>query len=731
MDVFPKYTKNLEVTLINDGSTDKTSKIAAELSRKHKNVKVVDQPNKGYGGALKAGFKNSKYEWVFYSDGDLQFDFEEIKKFLPHTKDQDFIIGFRKNRAEGLKRHLITLLLKVWNKIFFNFPLRIKDTDCAFKLVRKSSLDSLGKFITNGGLISTEILLKAREKELNIKQIPVTHYKRKHGSSTGDSSKVITTAIKETLRLLYVFPSRKRFLLITSSWLTILLLLLPVAFSINYMQNDEYTHYRLIGNFLKGNFHLDPYIGTTFYTQGLLTTVFAFLFGVSGIPVLTLLLSVTGIYFFNLILWKYLNLKPLIAWLVSLLTLLNPWFLYSSWGFMTENYFMFFFIISLYFIYEFSHAENAHSFWLANLFIWLSYGVRQFGLITSAAFTLFLLGKKKFRYAAIQAGNTLLLLLFHYFIFPKTPQMYDERLMFNNLLNVDRVHTIILIIGIYLGVFAAPILLSSLQSKKLFNKKVLLSLAVLPLLFLHFEKKFEPEEIIFQLRNRDGTSSQETISTEFPYLKNIFTRKGFYEDNLPGDKYSFPGYFDLFNILGLMGKLTFIFVLIYALLNLKQVDQFSLWYLLAFTGILLISPRILDRYLLPLVIPATILAVSLFPVNKWGMYALITAAAIWLFLGYQFTSDLIQVNRYIWHQAETIHQTTNTPRNKISADHSWRQLYPNISKNRIYTFTYADYGHAQRSENYELLNKKRVDYPLNFYREPYIYLYKNWGAVEN
>ncbi|OGC50049.1 hypothetical protein A3A69_01610 [candidate division WWE3 bacterium RIFCSPLOWO2_01_FULL_37_15] len=263
LEEIPHLANEYEIILINDGSTDATLKIALEIAEKNERIKVVSQENRGYGGALKTGFYTAKYEWVFYSDGDLQFELGEIQKLIEHTEENDLIIGYRKSRAEGFKRELITWLLKIWNKVFFDFPGFIKDTDCAFKLIKKEVLNKVMPLQSNGGLISTELLLKAYNSGFKFAQVPVTHKKRLYGNSTGDSLAVIKKAVKETVQLLNLFPKRKKFLMLNFAWFVVLLLLFPVALSINYMQNDEYTHYRMVAQFLNLDFTLDPYLGST------------------------------------------------------------------------------------------------------------------------------------------------------------------------------------------------------------------------------------------------------------------------------------------------------------------------------------------------------------------------------------------------------------------------------------------------------------------------------------
>jgi len=192
--------KKLEVIVVNDGSTDKTKEVVEKFAKRDKRVRLINhEENKGYGGALKSGFYGAKYEWIFFSDGDGQFDFGEFKKLSDEVDEADLVIGFRKNRAEGFLR---VANAKLWSLfILVLFGLRVKDIDCAFKLVKKKVLDTIPKLESDGAMVSAELLVKAKKAGFTIKEVPVSHFLRVTGNPTGANIKVILRAFKEALKL--------------------------------------------------------------------------------------------------------------------------------------------------------------------------------------------------------------------------------------------------------------------------------------------------------------------------------------------------------------------------------------------------------------------------------------------------------------------------------------------------------------------------------------------------
>jgi len=196
--VLSEICDDYEVIIVNDGSTDRTKEIAENLAREDRHIRVLShETNKGYGAALRTGFYNSRFEWIFFTDGDGQFDVNEIKELVKYTDMADLITGYRIKRQDPFIRKLNAFAWGTLVKLLFGF--RVKDVDCAFKLVRKEIIDK-AKLESDGALISTELLAKATRMGYKIMETGVHHYPRKAGTQTGAKIKVIVKAFVELFK---------------------------------------------------------------------------------------------------------------------------------------------------------------------------------------------------------------------------------------------------------------------------------------------------------------------------------------------------------------------------------------------------------------------------------------------------------------------------------------------------------------------------------------------------
>src|SRR5581483_11567255 len=150
-DVLLKIAKKWEIIIVNDGSKDKTSQIGHRLARSDKRIRIIDQENRGYGGALKTGLYNCKYRWIAFTDSDGQFDFKEIENFIETQKLEktDLVIGYYKKRQVS-KLKIITS--KMWEfAVFILFGLHAKDIDCGFKFISRKVLSAIPKLKSERG----------------------------------------------------------------------------------------------------------------------------------------------------------------------------------------------------------------------------------------------------------------------------------------------------------------------------------------------------------------------------------------------------------------------------------------------------------------------------------------------------------------------------------------------------------------------------------------------------
>lgn len=190
---------NFEVILVDDGSADGTAELIDKLASEHPSVRAVHHPqNQGYGAALQSGFRAATKDYIFYTDGDGQFDLNELHVLAPLIVDCDIVSGYRLNRQDGMLRKLNAFC---WTRLVcFLFKLNLKDIDCAFKLYKREIFEQIEMHST-GALIDTEILARAVRKGYTIAQVGVHHYPRTAGQSTGANLKVILRAFKELFKL--------------------------------------------------------------------------------------------------------------------------------------------------------------------------------------------------------------------------------------------------------------------------------------------------------------------------------------------------------------------------------------------------------------------------------------------------------------------------------------------------------------------------------------------------
>lgn len=210
--VLPTLAEDFEIIAVDDGSRDATPQLADTLVAAHPRVRVVHHPhNRGYGAALRSGFRAARHPLVCFLDGDRQFHVEDLARLIERqaqSDNPDVVVGYRRKRADPPVRLLYARAYRLALRLFYG--LKVRDPDCACKLFRRAALE--GIFLeSEGGFLSGELLVKLLQRGRTIAEVGVPHYPRLAGRQSGANPKVVLRAIRDFWRLrLALWLSRKK-----------------------------------------------------------------------------------------------------------------------------------------------------------------------------------------------------------------------------------------------------------------------------------------------------------------------------------------------------------------------------------------------------------------------------------------------------------------------------------------------------------------------------------------
>lgn len=186
-----------EIILVNDGSTDRTGEVARRMAGRISNLRLVEHyPNRGYGGALKAGFAAASKDLIAFFPADKQFDFGEIERLLKRINRADIVCGYRADRRDNIIRKFNAFGWKMVVRMLFGYLCR--DIDCGFKVFRRRILSQVN-IVSDGAMIDTELLAGAQARGFKIVEEPLTHLPRRAGEATGANLRVIFKAFRDLM----------------------------------------------------------------------------------------------------------------------------------------------------------------------------------------------------------------------------------------------------------------------------------------------------------------------------------------------------------------------------------------------------------------------------------------------------------------------------------------------------------------------------------------------------
>jgi glycosyltransferase involved in cell wall biosynthesis len=175
-------TDDYEIIVVNDGSQDHTPLVLVELEKQIPELRVIHHPqNKGYGAALRTGFASASKEWIFYTDGDAQYNPLELPLLVESLHDDvDLVNGWKISRNDPFIRILLGSIYNFGVKLIFG--IRLKDVDCDYRLMRRSIFSAI-ELESNTGSICVEMIKKIQDAGFKFAEVPVSHFHRQYGHS--------------------------------------------------------------------------------------------------------------------------------------------------------------------------------------------------------------------------------------------------------------------------------------------------------------------------------------------------------------------------------------------------------------------------------------------------------------------------------------------------------------------------------------------------------------------
>jgi glycosyltransferase involved in cell wall biosynthesis len=182
MIALSQVTDDYEIIVTNDGSSDHTGAVLNALAERCPELRVIHHPyNRGYGATLRTGFGAATKEWIFYTDGDAQYNPLELLNLVDGLQDGiDIVNGYKISRNDPFHRKIIGRVYHHFVKMVFGF--KLKDVDCDFRLIRRSIFDNI-KLESERGTICLEMVKKFQDAGYVFAEVPVSHYHRVYGKS--------------------------------------------------------------------------------------------------------------------------------------------------------------------------------------------------------------------------------------------------------------------------------------------------------------------------------------------------------------------------------------------------------------------------------------------------------------------------------------------------------------------------------------------------------------------
>ncbi|NCC50526.1 MAG: glycosyltransferase family 2 protein [Spartobacteria bacterium] len=196
--IVSELANEYEVVIVDDCGPDRSGELAEELAAENGHVKVVHHPkNLGYGAAIRTGLATVQHDWICFTDGDDEYDLEDLRKLWRLRHHYDLIITFRYAKLYSGMRIFISA---VYNFVLRRlFRTRYRDISTGLRLVRKEVVEDLDLEATSP-FIGAEIAIKAMLKGYPVGEVGIQTFPREFGKGASTSIPNIIKTIKDMLK---------------------------------------------------------------------------------------------------------------------------------------------------------------------------------------------------------------------------------------------------------------------------------------------------------------------------------------------------------------------------------------------------------------------------------------------------------------------------------------------------------------------------------------------------
>lgn len=173
LDYIPNALKKTSILFVNDGSTDESEHLIAEICKRNNGFHFISfTQNNGLSAALKAGF-----DWVVspllgYMDSDLQTTPEDFNLLLEYIEEYDLVTGIRTGRKDNLIKNASSKIANTIRRLFTQDGMQ--DTGCPLKVIRTDYAKRIPMFNGLHRFLPAMVLLQKGR----IHQLPVRHFPR-------------------------------------------------------------------------------------------------------------------------------------------------------------------------------------------------------------------------------------------------------------------------------------------------------------------------------------------------------------------------------------------------------------------------------------------------------------------------------------------------------------------------------------------------------------------------